>query len=54
MIAHETAINQMTVKFKLLQVPLTPTIMSLYHNGSCKKLFINHDNRPNLLEMVNK
>ena len=59
MIVYQRAIHQMKVKFKLLQVPLQPSIMnqSLYHNGSCKrpqntnvKLFTKHDNRSNLLK----
>ena len=63
MIVRKTPIQQMTVEFKLLQVPLRPSIMnqSSYHNRSVKgseiqnvKLFIKHDNRPNLLKMVNK
>ena len=38
MFVHETAIHQMTVKFKLLQVPLQPSIMnmSLYHIRTIK------------------
>ena len=59
MIVPETATHQTTVEFKLLQVPLRPSIInqSPYHNGSCKKprnknvkLYIKHDNRPNLLQ----
>ena len=39
MIVHETATHQMTVEFKLLQVPLQPSTMnqSPYNNGSCKR-----------------
>ena len=38
MIVHETATHQMTVEFKLLQIPLWPSTMnqSPYHNVSCK------------------
>ena len=59
MIIHETAIHQMTVKSKFLQVPLQPTTMnqSPHHNIGCKdygiqnvKLFIKHDSYPNLLK----
>ena len=59
MIVHETAIHQMKVQFKLLQVPLWPSTMnqSPHHNRSCKSseiqivnLFIKHDNQPNLLK----
>ena len=48
--------NQMTVEFKLLQVPLWPSTInqSPYHNRKVKgpeiqnvKLYIKHDNRPN-------
>ena len=39
MIVHETAIHQITVEFKLLHVPLRPSIMNRnqYHNGRCKR-----------------
>ena len=39
MIVLETATHQMTVEFKLLQVPLRPSIINQrpYHNGSCKR-----------------
>ena len=52
MIVLETAIHQMTVKFKLLQVTLWPSTMnqSPYRKGSCKrprntnvKQYIKHD-----------
>ena len=38
-IVHETATDQVTLEFKLLQVPLLPSTMnqSPYHNGSCKR-----------------
>ena len=53
MIVHETAIHQVTVEFKLLQVSIRPSTMnqSPYHNGSCKGpeiQIVKHDNRPNL------
>ena len=55
-IVHETATHQMTVEFKLIQVPLRPSTMnqSQYHNGSCKrprntKCETTH-NRPNLFQ----
>ena len=59
MIVNETVIQQMTVESKLQQIPLQLSTMnrSLHHKGSCKgskiqnvKLFINHDNRTNLLK----
>ena len=39
MLVHETASQQMTVEFKLLQVLLRHSTMnqSPYHNGSCKR-----------------
>ena len=39
MIVYETATHQVTVEFKLLQVPLWPSTMnqSPYQNGSCKR-----------------
>ena len=39
MIVHETANHQMTVEFKLLLIPLRPSIMnqSPYHNGNRKR-----------------
>ena len=37
MIVHETAIHQMTVKSKLLQVPLATMNQSPHHNGSFKR-----------------
>ena len=59
MIVHETAIHQMTVELKLLQIPLRPPTLNQcpYHNGSCKDLeiqnvkqYIKHDDiRPNLM-----
>ena len=62
LIVYETVTNQMTVEFKLLQVPLQPSIM----NQSTRvhtiteavkgpqiqnvKLYIKHVNRPNLMQ----
>ena len=39
MIVHETVTLQVTVEFKLLQVPLWPSTMnqSSFHNGSRKR-----------------
>ena len=39
MIVHDTATHQSTLEFKLLQVPLWPSIMNQnpYHNVSCKR-----------------
>ena len=38
MIVHGTSTHQMTIEFKLLQVPLPPSInnQSPYHNRNCK------------------
>ena len=59
MIVHETATQQMTVEFKLLQVPLWPSIMNRVHTitEAVKgpeiknvELYIKHDNRLNLMQ----
>ena len=54
MTAHETAIHQMTLRPSIM-------IRTRYHNGSCKKLhiinvklFIKHENLPNLLKKMVK
>ena len=59
MIVHETAIHQMTVKSKLLEVPLQPSTMNHAITEAVKgpeipnvKLFIRHNNRPNLLKKI--
>ena len=64
MIVHQTAIHQTTVEFKLVQVPLRPSIMNqgTYHiteavkgpQNTNVKTSIKHNNRPNLLKMANK
>ena len=55
MIVHETATHQVTVKFKLLQVPLWPSTMNHTIKEAVKgpeiqnvKLYIKHNNQPNL------
>ena len=56
MIVHETAIQQTTVKSKLLRVLLRFSNNEPYHNEAVKSpeiqivKFIKHDNRPNLLK----
>ena len=59
MIVHERATHQMTIEFKLPQVPLQPSSMnwSPYQNGALKgpeiqnvKLYIKHDNRLSLMQ----
>ena len=57
MIVHESATHQMTVEFKLIQAPLRPSTRTRVHTitEAVKgpeirnvKLYIKHDNRPNL------
>ena len=56
MIVHETAINQMTVEIKVQQIPLQSSITNRSHGTITEavkgpknvKLFIKHENRPNL------
>ena len=58
MIVNETAINQITVEIKLLQVPFQPSlewtrVHAITENGpklQNVKLFIKHDNQPNVLK----
>ena len=63
MIVFDTGIHQMTFEFKLIQVTLRPSTMnqSSHFNESYKrpeipnlKILIKHDNRPNLLKILNK